>query len=211
VTLIEVRSAQLQVLAERGEAGRAPASATQLAEAARETAELQQIATGFAAVVQLLVADRRPEEARRFIRELEETRGIRGEVRYAANLPGLVRCALALGDTALAARLVEGVEPRTPLAAHVLGTARAALAEAAGDPAEAAERYAEAARRWHEFGHVPERAYALLGCGRCLAALGRPEAEKPLREARDLFGALAYRPALAEAEALLGPAQAAAR
>jgi class 3 adenylate cyclase len=34
---------------------------------------------------------------------------------------------------------------------------------------------------------VPERAYALLGQGRCLRALGRPAAEEPLHEARDLF------------------------
>ena len=34
---------------------------------------------------------------------------------------------------------------------------------------------------------MPERAYALLGQGRCLRGLGRHEAEQPLREARDLF------------------------
>ena len=76
----------------------------------------------------------------------------------------------------LAARLVDGVEPRTPLAEHALCACRAQLAEAAGDHAEAAALYAEAAERWREFGNVPERAYALLGQGRCLAALGKPEA-----------------------------------
>jgi len=95
------------------------------------------------------------------------------------------------------------VEPRTPLAEHSLRASRAQLAEAVGDPAEAADRYAEAAARWQEFGDVPERAYALLGRGRCLFALGRPGAEEPLREARDLFAAMGYKPALAETEALL--------
>ena len=76
----------------------------------------------------------------------------------------------------LADRLVDGVEPRTPLAEHALCACRAQLAEAAGDHAEAAALYAEAAERWREFGNVPERAYALLGQGRCLAALGQPEA-----------------------------------
>jgi len=61
----------------------------------------------------------------------------------------------------------------------------------------------EAAVRWQEFGNVPERAHALLGQGRCLCGLGRPEAELPLCEARDLFAAMGYKPALAETEALL--------
>ena len=87
---------------------------------------------------------------------------------------------------------------------------RAQLAEAAGDHAEAAALYAEAAERWHEFGNVPERAYALLGQGRCLAALGQPEAREPLREARELFASMGYKPALAETEALLERTTAAA-
>ena len=70
--------------------------------------------------------------------------------------------------------------------------------------------YAEAAERWREFGNVPERAYALLGQGRCLAALGKPDAEAPLAEARDLFASMGYRPALAETDALLERTTAAA-
>ena len=46
---------------------------------------------------------------------------------------------------------------------------------------------AEAASRWQEFADVDERAWALLGQGRCLSAVGKPEAVAPLREARDLF------------------------
>ncbi|MDQ3857275.1 MAG: hypothetical protein M3327_02335 [Actinomycetota bacterium] len=76
--------------------------------------------------------------------------------------------------------------------------------------AEAAALYAHAADRWEEFGTVPEHAYALLGQGRCLAALGKPEAEAPLRRAHGLFAAMGYGPALAEAEVLLGESEAAA-
>jgi hypothetical protein len=115
-----------------------------------------------------------------------------------------VRSALALDERELAGRLVEGVEPVTPLAEHALVACRALLAEAAGDDTQATTLYAEAAERWREFGNVPERAYALLGQGRCLAALGKPEAEAPLREARGLFASMGYQPALAETEALLG-------
>ena len=55
------------------------------------------------------------------------------------------------------------------------------------------------------FGNVLERAHALLGLGRCRIAAGLPGAEAPLRETRELFAAMGYRPAVAEAEALLEP------
>jgi len=121
-----------------------------------------------------------------------------------------VRTALAVEEPELARRLVERVEPVTPLARHALAACRAQLTEVGGDQAEAAGRYQEAAEGWREFGNVPERAYALLGRGRCLAALGRADAEEPLREARELFVSLGYKLALAETEALLGEGEAAA-
>ena len=80
---------------------------------------------------------------------------------------------------------------------------KAQFAEAAGDRPAAADLYRDAAERWREYGNVPERAYALLGHGRCLAALGKPDAEEPLREAKKLFTSMGYKPALAEADALL--------
>jgi hypothetical protein len=98
---------------------------------------------------------------------------------------------------------VRGLEPRYPLEEHALCAARAQLAEHTGDLTEAASLYAEAAERWREFGNVPEHAYALLGQGRCLLALGRPGTEKPLSEARHLFAMMGYKPAVAETEALL--------
>jgi len=125
-------------------------------------------------------------------------------------LPRLVRTAVVLRQPALATQLVDGVEPRTPLFEHALSACRAQLAEAAGERAEAAQLYAEAAERWCTFGNVPERAYALLGQGRCLAALGKPDADEPLGEARELFASMGFGPALAETDALLGPAEATA-
>jgi len=102
-----------------------------------------------------------------------------------------------------------GVEPVTPLLEHGLVSCRAQLAEA-GDEAEAAILYAEAAGRWRGFGDVREYAHALLGQGRCLVAQDKIEAEAPLREARELFASMGYKPALLETEALLGSADAAA-
>jgi hypothetical protein len=45
---------------------------------------------------------------------------------------------------------------------------------------------------------VPERAYALLGQGRCLVDLARTKAAQPLDEAREIFTALGYHPVLAQ-------------
>jgi hypothetical protein len=42
------------------------------------------------------------------------------------------------------------------------------------------------------------------------AALGRPEPEESLREAREFFASMSYKPALAETKALLGESEAAA-
>ena len=64
--------------------------------------------------------------------------------------------------------------------------------------------------RWQQFGNVHEHAYALLGQGRCLLALADPAAEQPLRQAAELFSSMGYRPALAETNALLEQATAAA-
>jgi class 3 adenylate cyclase/tetratricopeptide (TPR) repeat protein len=210
VARIQVLCEQLRILAERGDAERAAADAERLADAARQTGELQQLANGFAAAARLLIARKLWAEAQALLLELERTPGIHGESNIARNLPELTRCALAAGDAALARRFVVGVEPLTPIHEHALCSARAQLAEAAGEQAAAAALYAEAAERWREFGNVPERAYALLGHGRCLAALGKPEAKAPLRAARDLFTSMDYRPALAETEALLGESEAAA-
>jgi hypothetical protein len=115
----------------------------------------------------------------------------------------MLRTALAAGDSDLAERLADGLEPRYPVREHALSAARAQLAEHAGNHADAATLYAEAAARWQQFGNVPEHALALLGQGRCLLALADRAAEQPLRQAAELFSSMSYRPALAETNALL--------
>jgi class 3 adenylate cyclase len=157
--------------------------------------------TGFAlASAAGALAAKDPERTPALLAELEQATGT---PYYARQLPAVLRTALAVAEPELAKRLADGLKPRYPLDEHALCTARAQLAEHAGDHANAATLYAEAAGRWREFGNVPERAHALLGEGRCLIALARPGAEEPLREARDLFEAMGYKPALAETEALL--------
>ncbi len=166
VKFIEPGSLQLRLLAERGAHEHAPAP-DELVAAARQSGELQWCALAFAAGARLLLVQGGPQQAQALLAELEQVTGIRADPYYAVVLPELVRSALALGDADLAARFVSGVEPRTPLAEHALCACRAQLAETAGDHAEATTLYAQAAERWQQFGNVPERAYALLGRGRC--------------------------------------------
>jgi len=71
-------------------------------------------------------------------------------------------------------------------------TAAAILGEARGDLEEAARGYREAAERWGAYGSVLERAYALLGLGRCGDAGADGEAE-------EIFLGLGARPVLAQA------------
>ena len=121
----------------------------------------------------------------------------------------MVRTALTTANPELAERVVTGFDARDPLAQHALTSANAALAEARGHHRAAAERYADAAQRWRTFGVVPEQAFALLGEGRCLIALGHlTEAAQPLSLARDIFQELQAAPALAETDALLQQATA---
>jgi hypothetical protein len=178
-------------------------SADWLVETARTAAGADVAVEALAAAAAARLAAGLPEQARALLAELEQVRGARETTYYARQLPAMLRTALAAGDAELAQRLVDGLEPRYPSREHALYAARAQLAEHAGALDDAAALYAEAAGRWQEFGNVRERAYALLGEGRCLVALGRNGAEEPLREARELFAAMGYEPALAETEALL--------
>jgi hypothetical protein len=205
----EPRSVQLRLLAERGAVENLEA-ADRLVRAAREAPSVTGIAIGFPAAALLQQRQGRTQDAQALITELRQFDGVRADAYYGASLAELVRTAIAVGDLNLAGRLVEGVEPKIPLFEHALVAAGAQLAEAHGQVADAADFYRDAAERWRGFGNVPERAYALLGQGRCLAALGDPEAEAPLREARELFASIGYRPALEETEALLGESEAAA-
>lgn len=209
ISFTDARSLQLRLLAERGAYEQAPA-ADELVARARESGEPQMIAQAFAAAARLLLAQGHAQQAQALLTELMQVAGIRADLIYATALPTLVRTALALEKPELAAQLAAGVEPRTPVFGHALTACRAQLAEAGDEHSEAADLYMQAAERWRAFGNVPEHAYALLGQGRCLLALGHPAADIPLSEARELFASMDYQPALAETEALLAQATAAA-
>jgi tetratricopeptide (TPR) repeat protein len=146
----------------------------------------------------------RNEAAAALLGEIADSPGMRRQMTYAIFLAPLVRAALSIGDGAVARRLVDGVDPAYPFAAHALVAAGAALAEADGDLTAAADAHSDAAARWAAFGIPYEHALALLGAGRCLVGLDRSaEAEPGLRAARELFAGLAAAPALVETDALL--------
>jgi len=213
---VHLRALQMWLRVERGSLERVQ-ELDALVDAARETALPGPIANSLWVGSCLLLARGDHERAHAFLREVAELGGF-----DATDLGGQVRAALALGDPTLAERLAERVEVATTTTTtatrarassvdeHAQVSARAQLAEARGDRETAAGLYREAAERWEQFGYVPEHAYALLGQGRCLHALGDPAAPGPLTEAHELFASMGYKPALADTEALLQQTQTAA-
>ena len=112
----------------------------------------------------------------------------------------LVRVCVAVGRPATGEALAAHAHDGVPRNRYGILTARATLAEAGGSLEEAARRYDEAAARWADFGHQLEQARALLGAGRCLLALGRPEGRARLQAASGLLEKLNAGPLLAETE-----------
>ena len=199
----------LRLLSERG-ISTDTLSADELVEAARPTGEPQLWAMAIAAGARLLSDQGRLSEAKALLVELAEPTEIRLDPYYVTALPELVRTALALGEPELAARLLEGAEGRTPLAADALTVCRAQLAEAGGDYSEAASALCRGGR-------------ALAGLRERPRARLRPARPGPLPgRARPARGAGAaapgaravrvdgIRPALAETDALLEQTTAAA-
>jgi tetratricopeptide (TPR) repeat protein len=204
MNLIGIRATKARILALRGQAAQAAGSLNWMESRSRGTrsAELSVIGLGSSALARLGIGQ--DDRAAVLLAEVEVTAGARETQYYAVFLPAMVRIALSLGDQELAERLVSGLEPRYPYAEHVLVAANASLTEAHGDLQAAVDAYADAATRWERFGVVPEQAFALLGQGRSLVALGRATEARPiLARARGIFARLEAAPALAEVDALL--------
>jgi class 3 adenylate cyclase/tetratricopeptide (TPR) repeat protein len=200
------RQVKARVLLWRGELDAARVLATEFLPRAREIDDLQLLvpALAVAAAVAQAAGDRTA--ARGLVQEVQRLVGDRGGGSWylGQHVAGLVRVCLTLGQRAtaeaLAARAHDGVARNR---AGLL-SARAALTEADGDLDQAALAYDEAASRWGNYGHRLEQAWALLGAGRCLLALGRPDARRRLRDSRAALAALRAAPLLAEVDAALG-------
>ncbi|MFZ0323858.1 MAG: adenylate/guanylate cyclase domain-containing protein [Actinomycetes bacterium] len=209
IDLSEVRAAQTRIYTWRGQAHHAAAWLNSLETTTRNTGYPQAIVFAFAAAMAAHTALGHPDAAAVLLAEVNTTSGTRENPYYPAWLPGMVRTALAIGRVELAEQLLTGVEPHHPYTQHALAAANAAIAEHRGDHQAAATSYADAAQRWEHFGVIPEHAYALLGQGRCLLALGRgAEATPALRQARTIFEQLQAAPALTETDTLIDQATA---
>jgi class 3 adenylate cyclase/tetratricopeptide (TPR) repeat protein len=138
-------------------------------------------------------------ELEAFIERQEQTSGRLGEF-----LCDAARQAAALGRLDLLARCGRLAKGDFASDDHRRSTFQgiAALAEDRHD--DGVDAFGRAARGWEAFGNPYEQAHALLGLGRCLLALRRPnDAATPLQQARTLFASLCAAPALAEVDALL--------
>ncbi len=145
----------------------------------------------------------RPQAAEAVLREWAVSPHTDITVGYVWMLPEALRTALRCSGVELGEELRHRGGGTLPIHLAVKTSVDALLAESHGD-SKAAAVFAEAASRWHEFGVPYEEAQALLGQGRCLVALNRgPRAAAPLGQAREIFGRLGAKPALAETNELM--------
>ena len=137
-------------------------------------------------------------------RSIFSTLSDRPDVDAIGSDPDWTRTLIALGELELATKLVSSEPDANPASQYAHLACVAAVAEARGDYTVALAGYVDAAQRFGAFTIRTEEAFALLGQGRCLVALGRPDEAGPmLLRARDMFTKMGARPALAEVDALL--------
>jgi class 3 adenylate cyclase len=208
VAAAEVQTAR--VLAARGQL----AKADELVErclAVADAAYVERLMTLTVAAVVKQARDQ-PAAVTRLVEEFQRVAAGRPQWGRARHLPDLLRVCAAAGRLDLAAGLLTGLpsaESADGPERRSLLTAEAVVAEARDDAGVAAERYALAAAVWAESGYPLEYGHALLGWGRCLQRLRRPDAEPKLRQARARFAELGCRPLLAATDAWLQRARAA--
>jgi tetratricopeptide (TPR) repeat protein len=174
-------------------------------EIARATHDDAYLAFAAWAAAPALLTAGRSTEARDLLGSVADNPG-HDHMEYCHHLPRLARAAHALDDDDLLARLAAGVPDVLPRQQHALVVVRAIQAERADEHAQAVALYADAAVRWEHFTEVIEQAHALLGHGRCLAAVGDPDADVPLRKARTLFDRMGARRRVDECDTLIAQA-----
>jgi class 3 adenylate cyclase/tetratricopeptide (TPR) repeat protein len=207
--LVNARAARARVLALRGEVAQVADSLEWLESTSREAGAPDYAVIGLVSAALARAALGQDLASATLLAELLTFPGAREVGYYAIYLPTMVRTALEVGDRNLAGRLVAEYDSRLPIGVHALATVNAALSEANGDFQIAADGYAEAAEGWRQFGVATERAFALLGQGRCLTAMRQvAEGKKALEAAGEIFRALGAASALTETDELLRQATA---
>jgi len=192
------RTATARVLAARGEAAAALSLEEEILGRARALGDSQDLVPAFAtgAVIRSQIGD--GTAAVGLVRELADATRDRDPSKRAHELPEATRVAVAWGAADLARGMIPDGEPNYLRSQLCIAASRAALAEADGDVADAARRYVDAATGWAAYGDPYEEAHALVGAGRCLAALGRAgDATSSLGRATELATSLGAVPLLA--------------
>ena len=173
---------------------------------AREIDDLQLLVPALATAAAAEQAAGDHTAARALVEELQRVVGDRPGGRWylGQHLADLLRVCVAVGQPATAEALCAQANHGVARNQHGLLSARAALAEAGGALEEAALRYDEAAARWDAYGHQLEHARALLGAGRCLLTLDRPEGRHRFKDAQAILSTLKTEPLLDEIDTALG-------
>jgi class 3 adenylate cyclase/tetratricopeptide (TPR) repeat protein len=179
------------VYVHRGVLDEAEGQVERLLPLAQETGDPQVVVPGLAAAALVASASGDVEGALAHVSELDRVTSGQPAWRSFC-LVGPAQIAVAGGDLALAEAFLDGSDAGSIWAAAGRPSTCATLAAARGNVDEAAALFREAAERWDEWGSVVERAYALLGLGRC----GDSGA---LREGQATFERLGASPVLAQA------------
>ena len=187
----------------RGDRPAAEALVARVLPKARVVADAQLLVPALAAAALTATAADDSPSALELVRELIDLTRARSDRYRTMFLPQITRMCTLAGAVDLAQALADGSTLDLGRVGCSRTAAAALFAEAEGRLADAAALHQQAATRWQNFGSIPGRADALLGQGRCLAALTHPGAEIPLREARELFTSIGHHDGRAEAEALL--------
>jgi hypothetical protein len=167
---------------------------------------LQELVPALAVAAALCAADGDARQALRFVEEYERALSPAAPASWYWGgwyLADIVRVCAALGELERAQRLVGAAEPALWRHQLEMRSAKAAIAEAAGDPG-ADLLYTEAASGWQAYGHQLERGLALLGLGRCRLRAGHSGASESLLAARIVFAELGAAMPLTEADRWLG-------
>ncbi len=189
-----------RVLALRGNAELAAAPLGELLAMARKSGDPQAVIPILALGATIEAARGEPAAAVELAREILTADAPDYRLRELAVTVRVLTGCGALDD---AEAQVGGLVPTTARHHAVLASARAAIAEAGGEPTRGAVLHHEACEAWGRFGDVPEHAWALLGEGRCRAKTGEAAAVDQLRAAREAFAALGARPQVAEVDGWL--------
>ncbi len=198
-------SYEAHVLVRRGQVAQAAEIEEELLSRAREIGDPQVLAPALIAAALIEQARGELPAALDLTAEFEE---VTREPQFRlTHLPDAVRICVVAGAMERGRSLLSGRKLSAAGFRHALLTAKAVLAEGAGELDQALQLYEDAVQRWTEFGSVLEQAQTLLGQGRCLAALGRPEdAVLALEEAKAIFARLRAAPLEAEVNRLLAEA-----